>query len=98
MKAKTPKVVSWRFVERQLGMPRRDLQRLGRNTVRYYVSWDRKAPRKNWRHIDEPTELLKTIQRRILDRLLNAYPLPPTMTSSIRDHASRHTGHRPDLC
>lgn len=92
-------LVSLKKLEHLLGRDRESLRRLAKHAGRYYRPFDRRRvrgdPRSKWRHIDNSTEEIKVVQRRIEKMILNPVPLPDTMMGaiggrSIRDNAARH--------
>ena len=87
-----------RNLEWLLHFPRRDLRRLAKNAGRYYRSFDiRFTPDSKWRHIDNPTEHLKCLQRRINRKLLQTVELPESMLGavpkkSVQENMRLHAG------
>jgi hypothetical protein len=86
-------------LELLLGRDRESLRRFADHAGRYYKPFDRRRQRGigKWRHIDNPTDELKIVQRRIQRKILNRLPFPDTMVGgvrgrSIRDNAAYHVG------
>ena len=94
----TSNLVSMRRLEQLLGYERSDLARIAEHAGRYYRPFDRRRERNKgkWRHIDNPTGVLREVQGRIQGKILVGVPLPDTMMGgvrgrSIRDNGVRHT-------
>lgn len=92
-------IVSKNQVSHLLGRPWREVEAIAETAGRYYEPFDhrRVRGRGKWRHIDNPTGELKTIQGRIYQRILLPVQLPETITGgvrgrSVRDHAAPHVG------
>lgn len=78
-------LVSMRELEQILQYSRDDIHRLSDHAGRYYRPFDvrKVAGTGKWRHIDNPTPVLKQIQRRIQNKILRVYDYPQTMFGSI---------------
>jgi hypothetical protein len=80
-----------------LGTEKADLIRIAEHAGKYYKPFDvKKARTTKWRHIDNPKEHLKSIQKKIQKKLLSSVVLPDTMIGgvpgkSIFENASFHT-------
>ncbi|MGH7228402.1 MAG: reverse transcriptase family protein [Nitrospiraceae bacterium] len=92
-------LVSFGKLEQILGRDRVSLRRFAGHAGRYYRPFDRRrqSGTGKWRHIDNPTDELKELQRRIEVRILNRLLLPETMMGavngrSIRGNAGCHLG------
>ncbi len=91
-------LVSMRRLERTLRWRRSDLRRIAGRSGRYYRSFDiRPLTGGKWRHLDNPTGALKSIQRRLKKEILDTVPLPATMLGavtgcSIVDNMTLHAG------
>lgn len=90
-------LVSWRKIEDLLEFDRRSLVLLAEQAGRYYKPFDRRklSGQGKWRHIDNPQDDLKAIQKRIQQRLLLHLSFPDTIVGGIRkrstiDHAKFH--------
>jgi RNA-directed DNA polymerase len=99
MSTTTFRLVSRRKLALLLGMPWEDLDRIADVAGRYYKPFDRRRVRGtgSWRHIDNPQDILKLLQSRILRTILAPFPLPPTMCGGVpgrstKDHAQLHVG------
>lgn len=95
----TRPLVSVRYLEHQIGIDRKRLEELASRAATFYRPFDReKAPAsEKWRHIDNPEEPLKSIQRRISRRVFRDIHLPEELTGglagrSIADNARPHVG------
>lgn len=79
-----------------LKIPKSLLLDTASNIESFYRPFDQKDIIKNkWRHIDNPIDPLKKIQRRIYQKLLGKITLPTSFSSGIKgksviDHASPH--------
>lgn len=92
-----PPLRSLRFVSLLLGRDRACLRDIAGRAGTLYEPFDRRRRRGEgkWRHIDNPTQELKDIQKSIQQRILRRVTLPPTMLGgvrgrSIRDNARTH--------
>jgi hypothetical protein len=75
---------SWRKLCFELSVEQRQLEALSGVCGRYYDPFDmRRRGRAKWRHIDNPTDELKLIQRRIQRGLLTPIDLPASMNGGI---------------
>jgi hypothetical protein len=75
-------------------MGRADLEAIASTAGRYYKPFDRRRTRGEgkWRHIDNPKEPLKRIQKRINRRILSTVPLPPAMLGAVQGMSIRDNG------
>lgn len=93
-----PPLVSIRKLEQLLGRDRSDILRIAGSVGRHYEPFDKKKPNSNkWRHLDNPKEELKHIQKQILRNILSPLYLPETMFGGvpgckIADNAAVHVG------
>lgn len=93
-------IVSMRHLEALLGFDRKELKEVAARAGSYYRPFDRKKKgRDKWRHIDNPTDPLKDIQRQIHRRILSNFPFPEYLSGgipgrSIVDHARPHVGRQ----
>lgn len=79
-------LVSLRRLEYQVGIGRAQLERVADQAGSYYRPFDReKKPSSNkWRHIDNPGDPLKSIQRRLSRRVFREFDLPAELTGGLR--------------
>jgi hypothetical protein len=93
-----PSLVSLNDLAVRLGIERRRMEELSEQVGRHYRPFDLLKPgSKKWRHIDNPVDPLKGLQRRILARLLAKQDVPEFVLGavpgrSIRDNAIAHVG------
>lgn len=94
-------LVSMRRLEALLGFPRQYLWSIAKKAGTYYRSFDQrpKGSNKKWRHIDNPGEEIREIQKRIHQRILRKYPFPETMLGGVKKgtiikNALMHTGKK----
>ena len=67
-----------------LGIKKSDLVRIAGQAGKYYKPFDmKKNGTTKWRHIDNPKEHLKTIQKKIQKKLLNRILFPETMIGGV---------------
>ncbi len=92
-------LVSMGMLEALLGFNRKYLWSVAKKAGTYYRSFDQrpKGSNKKWRHIDNPGEEIKEIQKRINQRILRKYPFPETMLGGVKKgtiikNALMHTG------
>lgn len=90
-------LVSVRYLASVLGWRPVDLEAVAQKAGRYYRPFDRRRQRGvgKWRHIDNPIDDLKSIQRRIHSRILRHIVFPPEYCGglqgkSIVDNAAFH--------
>jgi RNA-directed DNA polymerase len=95
--ARAPAYSSKRHIASILGMSWSDATRFADRVGRYYHPFDRRrtSGQGKWRHIDNPSEPLKALQRRIKTRILDEYPLPDQMHGGVsgrstKGHAENH--------
>lgn len=88
---------SMRNLERMLDTSRDDLFAIANHAGRYYRPFDRRKEKGKgkWRHIDNPVDDLKNLQKRINTNILSKVPVLDNMFGgvpkrSIRDNAERH--------
>jgi len=88
-------------LDRLVGLLRFDKEviiNLAKHAGQYYKPFDRKKfGTKKWRHIDNPTGLLKAVQNRIYGNILSRIVLPDNIIGgvkgkSIKDNAAFHIG------
>lgn len=90
---------SYRKLEALLGYDRKYFILIASKTGRYYRPFDSRAlGKKKWRHIDNPTDPLKSLQKKINQKILRSVmlSLPIQMVGgipgkSIKDSAKYHT-------
>jgi len=88
--------VSIRKLKFLLGFDYKDLKKIAEKVGHYYKPFDiQKKPNGKWRHIDNPIDTLKIIQRRIRKTIITKVHLPITMIGgiagkSIKDNALPH--------
>lgn len=93
-----PSLVSLNDLAVRLGIERRRMEEISDQAGRHYRPFDLQKPgSRKWRHIDNPIEPLKWLQRRVLARVLAKHELPGSVLGavpgrSIRDNASAHVG------
>lgn len=80
-----------------LGVRRTYLDQLSGRAGAFYEPFDIVRPGKRDRHIDNPRPELKSVQRRVLRKLLEPISLPPEMTGGVatrstKDHTRPHVG------
>ena len=82
-----------------LGVSHSDLKAIAAQAGGFYEPFDRRKTRGEgkWRHIDNPKEELKQIQRRIQRRILRRFTFPETVLGGVRkrsisDNAHFHVG------
>lgn len=91
-------VVSTRQLEFLLGRTREDLHRIASRAGRYYTPFDiLPVGATKWRHIDNPTDELKTLQSRIYRAILVHFEFPSNVVGgipgrSILDNVIPHLG------
>ena len=91
-------VVSIRKLEFLLGRTREDLRRVASRASQYYDPFDiLPHGTKTWRHIDNPSKELKTLQSRIYRAILANYEFPSNVVGgipgrSILDNVTPHLG------
>ena len=89
-------IVSERHLEYLLGWSRADLGKLAAEAGGHYQPFDMRKPGSSkWRHIDNPDDQLKALQKAIHAGVLRRFELPEGMMGgvagrSIRDNARRH--------
>ena len=70
-------IVSLGRLEEKLGRGRKDIIRIADRSGRYYRPFDRRKKNgSSWRHIDNPTGVLKELQSLVQRRILSGVPLP----------------------
>lgn len=85
-------------LEKLVGMNRGDIKKLADTAGNHYRQFDsNRIGTEKWRHIDNPVDPLKTIQKRIQRGLLVHFPFPETMFGGISrrssiDNAQQHVG------
>lgn len=100
MKLDTTELLSRNKLERLLHYGREDLKSFADRAATLYRPFDTLAARKRkWRHIDNPTEGLRKLQRVIARRLFREFEFPPGMVGGVRgkrltDAAEPHVGQR----
>jgi RNA-directed DNA polymerase len=82
-------IKSLRRLERLVGVDRTILRDLSRKTNSLYRSYDIKKRDGSLRHIDNPDQRLKALQRRICTKLLQTIEFPPTMFGGIKERTVR---------
>lgn len=94
-------LVSMKKLEYLLGFDRVFLLSTADKAGRFYSSFDMrpKGSNKKWRHIDNPRDELREIQKRIYINILRKYPFPATMIGgvpggSIIKNAAFHIGQK----
>lgn len=93
-----PRLVSMRRLEQLLGMPRAALRRIASSAPDSYRPFRRrKGTSDEFRVIDNPSKNLVEVQRKILRRILEQVPVPPTMNGGVRGrtlaaNAGMHVG------
>jgi hypothetical protein len=93
-------LLSWRELEYLLGTDRRSLKNLAAKAPRFYEPFDVvKKTGDGLRHIDNPSGILKEIQRKIYRKLLRDHEMPANMIGgvtgrSVRQNAFCHVGHQ----
>lgn len=101
MKPTAPKIVSTKDLSVILGVDRGILQTVAATSARYYKPFDTLKKRENgvesWRHIDNPTDILKLLQTNLQRRVLkpHALTMPEYLVGglpkrSIIDNANPH--------
>lgn len=97
MVAKKP-LVSLRALEYQSGIKRARLEEIAACAGALYRPFDReKKPNSNrWRHIDNPAEPLKGVQRRLARTVFRDLELPTELTGGLRGRSIAHNA-RPHL-
>lgn len=89
-------IVSMRRLEALLHRNRQDIERIAGHAGRYYEPFDRQRDRSSkWRHIDNPTQEIKDLQRRIYRAVFATYTFPDNVIGgiqgrSIRNNMSEH--------
>ena len=105
-RSKVP-IVSLRDLEYRLGEDREALRALANNWREEYHPFKQMKPPKPFqrelrarktRDIDNPSEALKSVQKKILDRLLHPVKLPHFLFGgvspfTVNEHAAQHLGH-----
>lgn len=92
------KLDNMRALEILLSMDRKKIKRLAETAPRFYKQFDtRKNNKSKWRHIDNPTGELKSVQKIIANKIFSQFPFPETMFGGIKDrsiaqNASIHIG------
>lgn len=86
-----------------LGVPLDVLKNLAQNAPKGYRPYKQKKKDGGFRIIDNPSESLKELQRRIKKRLLELHPLPPPIMGGvkgigIKDYATIHIGQPDVVC
>lgn len=98
-------LVSRRELSFRLAFPRDRLESVAERAGRYYRPFDRekKPGAKKWRHIDNPIEPLKWVQKRIGRGILKSVDFPAELTGglsgrSLVDNARPHIGQPTLVC
>lgn len=78
-------LVSIRHLESILGHDREYLLELARSAGSMYRSYDRRVTgQSKWRHIDAPSKELRSLQKKILRKILYTADLPPHLLGSVK--------------
>ncbi len=83
-------MVSMRRLESLLHWNRSDIRRVAARAGSYYKPFDRRRhERDKWRHIDNPTDALKSLQSRIYHAILQTLPFDEQVLGGIKGRSTR---------
>lgn len=92
------RILSARYLANRLGVPLPQLRRLAKEINKHYSKWDHvDAEKGKTRKLKVPDPKLKFVQRRVLRRILDRYPLPDVAHGGVkgrspRTNAAQHCG------